>query len=138
MSERYGFVCKPDVDGRSRRGAGVSHGRTLLVRIMHWVNAPLRIAADERGQIFNACPVLRRGVRSDFVAAFYLIGFVLTTNRCRSPVAPRRGCAPNASLVIKWQNKICDAHRGDRVLRQDGPDRGGFWEDRGCEWYAGI
>ena len=51
----------------------------------------------------------------------------------------RAAPAPGRAPARLQDGQIRDAHRGDRQLRSAlGRGRGGYWEDRGYEWYAGI
>ena len=55
----------------------------------------------------------------------------------RSRTARRCGCGSSASSATRWRNTSC-ASRRSRALPASGAGKGGFWEDRGYEWYAGI
>ncbi len=54
----------------------------------------------------------------------------------RSPTARRCACASSASSATRWRSTSCASRRS--TASPIGGGNGGFWEDRGYEWYAGI
>ena len=60
-----------------------------------------------------------------------------TTRCCRSRTARRCACASSASWATRWRSTSC-ASSSSRASRIVGRGKGGYWEDRGYEWFAGI
>ena len=119
-----------------------------------WTGVPLgqlleraRLKPDARYIVFHCADDLPNRHRADryyesidLVDAFHpqtILAYEM--NGRRAAHRPRRAAAAPRRAAARLQDgQIRDADRGGRGLAGIGGGRGGFWEDHGYEWYAGI
>ena len=123
--------------------------------IAKWTGVPLATILDEAkaeaGSTLRRLPLLRqhepRPVRRRAIlridrpdrrapSADHPRLWHATTRRFGLPMARRSGCASSDSSATRWRNN--QAYRTRLDASPFGSGKGGFWEDLGYEWYAGI
>ena len=66
-----------------------------------------------------------------------ILAYDMNDKAFRSPMALRSACGSNASSATRWPNTSC-ASSWSKATPISVKGKGGYWEDQGYTWYAGI